>query len=125
MNNLMFKIGKHKFTAPTASFAVMRWLCSTMQESTADVVALFGPYHERFIPSVIGAIQERFGKLCHIDVDLIEKDWYQNGLPEDKFNPAVIKASENIKVKAYENWCEYVLNWLNINHGIHDLKIQD
>lgn len=126
MNSLIsFKIGKHKFTAPTASFAVMTWLSNTMQESSSDFVAMFGPYHEKFVTSVIEAIQLRYGKMCHIDADLMEKEWYQTGLPEDKFNPSVIKESDNKKVQAYENWCQYVIEWLNKNHGISDLKLQD
>lgn len=124
MNSITFKIGKQKYNAPTASFAVMNWLSNTMQESSSDIVAIFGPYHEKFVSSVIDAIQLRFGKLCQIDPDLIEKEWYQNGLPEDKFNPSVIKESDNKKVEAYENWCHYVIEWLNKNHGISDLKIQ-
>lgn len=123
MSKYKLKIGDHKFASPTASFALLRWMSTTVADADDDVVVMYGPYHENFVLAVTETILARFGKVCRVNSDLLKKSWYESGLPEDKYDPEVIQKIGTGKVKEYEEWCEQVLRWLRKNSAITSLKI--
>ena len=123
----------HRVSTETASMGLMNWYAHTSaecfykkNESTANSV-IPGPYHEKFILTVVAALERKFGKSLDVDEELLDNEWYKCGLPDDYFNPEVIvnKKYSNPKVCFYEEWCHDVLDWLQKHGDISDLKFYD
>jgi hypothetical protein len=100
----------HRVSSVTDSMGLMNWYAHTSaecfyknNESIAKSV-MPGPYHEKFILTVVAAVEHKFGKSIDVDEDFLDKEWYQSGLPDDYFNPEVIvkKKYSNPKICFYE-----------------------
>lgn len=106
----------------TASMAVFQWY--VQNQSKGSLVAVYGPYHESFVETILSALHNKFGKFCEYNLDFTNHNWYKEGLPENRFDQDVIfeEVIKNEKVLAYEDWCKKVLHFLERNKDIKDLE---